>query len=110
SLMDPPPEELGGPAIFLIRAGIARLVAVQLETNHVAGMLVVKPLLKFAVDHVIRRTSDVREVADLGDVVPPSAKRMNLGHGSRSSECLHCVSVWRSTDSGCNRRQDAALQ
>jgi hypothetical protein len=90
TLMNPAPQEVGGPPILLVGTRVARLVAIQLEPNYVAGMLLVEPFLKLAVDNVIGGAGDVRKVAHLGDVVPPAAKGVSLDHGSRSSSCRLC--------------------
>jgi hypothetical protein len=82
--LHPACEEVGRAAIAFFGVRITRFFAVELQPDDVARVPLVQLVLKLRVDHVVRGAGHVREAADLGDVVSPAAKRLNLGHGGCS--------------------------
>ena len=59
---------------------VARLVAVENQPHDVAGMPLVEFLLPGRPDDVVRGRNDVGQAADLRNVVPPTAERVNVSH------------------------------
>ena len=73
-------QETGGSGVLCVGAGIARLFAVQLEPDEVAGMLLEEIILLLFVDHVVGGRDHIGQVAHLRHVITPATKRTDFHH------------------------------
>ncbi len=74
-------EELGRAAVAVVRLVVARLLAVEDQPDDVGRMLLVELVLQLGADHVVRRSNDVAQRADVPQVVTQSAEGLDVGHG-----------------------------
>jgi hypothetical protein len=75
----PPVEEVCGPAVLFVFA-IGRFGAIQDHADHVRRVLGIESVLQGRVDDVVRGGDHVRELADLGEVIPESGEWGDDGH------------------------------
>ena len=78
----PAAQEPRRPRVAVVVLVIARLVAVENQPHDVGRMLVVERGLQLGIDHVVRRRDDVRERADVAEVVADTAEGLDVRHGS----------------------------
>ena len=81
AFLPPVLEEARGARVAVVLVVVARLLAVELQADEVGRVLLVELVLKLGVDHVIRRADDVRQRADVLEVVANAAEGLDVGHG-----------------------------
>ena len=84
AILLPAAEEANRTRIAVIRRGVTRFFPIVFHADDVTGMLLVQRVLKGRIDHVVRRSHQIRECPRSAQIVPKTTKRPNVGHGLAS--------------------------